>query len=419
MAESLRCTTGKALTDGSVLVALGALHAGVDFFVGYPITPASSIFAEMIRRGVGIAAPDEITALQYLIGASLNGRKAMTATSGPGFLLMAEGIGEALMMEAPLTVVLVQRLGPATGSATMNAQGDVGLVGSIVSGGFLCPVVCPARVEECAELTVRAVNLAETLRVPAVLLTEKEMVVGKRSLDLSRLRLPEPVARTGYGGDPAAFASYGNLDAREVPAFRPLGDREVQLRVTASTHDARGMIASFSERVRHSTERLMVTDRWRELYPAATLDRQEGAGDLVLSYGFTSYAAEDAVGRLRAAGHRVSHLTVRTIYPVLREELRAALAGVQRVFLPEENLTGQYRRLLLAEGVLGGLPPEAVVSLAVMGRPIAPEEIVRAVLGTASRRGAADRAGEADAAGGASGSGGDTAGGRATREVQR
>ena len=376
---------GKALIDGSALAALGALHAGVDFFVGYPITPASGIFAEMIRRGVGIAAPDEITALQYLIGASLNGHKAMTATSAPGFRLMAEGIGEALMMEAPLVVVLVQRLGPATGSATMNAQGDVGLVGNIVSGGFPVPVICPAAVEECAELAVYAVNIAEALRTPVVLLTEKDMVVGKRSVDVGALRLPAPGQRALYAGDPAAFAAYGNLNDRDVPPFRALGDPEVQIRHTASTHDARGTICSFSERVRHDTERLLVTERQHDLFPAAALDRQEGAEDLVLTYGFTSYAAKDAVGRLRAAGRAVSLLTLRTLYPVPVEEVRAALPGVRRVLVAEENLTGQYRKVLLGEGAFGSLAPTAVQSLAVMGRPIAPEEIVRA-LGAAPSR---------------------------------
>jgi len=374
--------TARALTDGSQLVALGALHAGVDFFVGYPITPASGIYSEMIRAGVGISAPDEITALQYLIGAALNGRKVMTATSGPGFLLMAEGIGAALAMEAPLTLVLVQRLGPATGSATMNAQGDVGLAGNIVSGGYVVPVLCPSTVEECAEMTVHAVNAAEAFRVPVILLTEKDMVVGKRTVDLDTLRLPAPTERTRYTGDPAEFGTYDHLDEHEVPPFRPLGDPDVQVRVTASTHDARGRISSFSERVRHDTERLLV---WKNLdhFPSARLDAQEGAEDLVLSYGFTSYAAREAVAQLRASGRRVSHLVVRTLLPVLVDEIRAALAGVRRLVIAEENLTGQYRKVLLGEGVLRNLPVEVVVSLHVMGRPIGPDEIVHAVLGAA------------------------------------
>jgi len=375
-------TRSRALTDGSQLVALGALHAGVDFFVGYPITPASGIYSEMIRAGVGISAPDEITALQYLIGASLNGRKVMTATSAPGFLLMAEGIGAALAMEAPLTVVLVQRLGPATGSATMNAQGDVGLAGNIVSGGFVVPVLCPSSVEECAEMTVHAVNAAEEFRVPVILLTEKDMVVGKRTVDLDTLRLPAPQDRARYEGDPQVYGTYDHLDEREVPAFRPLGDPSVQVRVTASTHDARGRISSFNERVRHNTERLLV---WKNLhrFPPCLFDHQEGAEDLVLSYGFTTYAAREAVARLRAGGLKVSHLVVRTLVPVLVDQVRAALGGIKRLVIAEENLTAQYRKMLLGEGVLRNLSVDVVISLHVMGRPITPDEIVRGVQGAA------------------------------------
>lgn len=374
----------RVFTDGSQLVAMGALHAGVDFFVGYPITPASGIYTHMIRQGIGISAPDEITALQYLIGASLNGRKAMTATSGPGFLLMAEGIGAALAMEAPLVVVLVQRLGPATGSATMNAQGDVGLAGNIVSGGFITPVICPAAVGECAEMTVHAVNLSEALRVPVVLLTEKDMVVGKRTVDAESLKLPEPRGRALYDGDPKKFGTYEHLNDLEVPLFRPLADREVRSRITASTHDAQGSICGFNEGVRRNTERLLIKEHI-ELMPSCTLDRQEDAVDLILSYGFANYAALEAVTRLRAKGHRVSHLTVRTLYPVLATEIREALEGIRHLIIPEENLTGQYRRVLLGEGVLTGLDVEAVLSIDVMGRSIAPEEIERAVLGKEAR----------------------------------
>lgn len=364
-----------AFTDGSQLVAQGALHAGVDYFVGYPITPASGIFTEMIRAGVGIAAPDEITALQYLIGGSACGRKAMTATSGPGFLLMTEGIGAALAMEVPLTVVLVQRLGPATGSATMNAQGDVLLAGNIVSGAFTCPVVCPSSVEECAGMTVHAVNIAEMLRVPVILLTEKEMVVGKRSVDLDRIALPEPMTRVRYEGDPQEFRTYEHMDDFEVPHFRPVGDPEVQLRLTASTHDESGNIAALNERVRHNTERLLIT-RHHGLLPPCLLDAEPGAEDMVISYGFTTYAAAEAVRRLRAAGRRVSHLTVRTLFPVLVEEIREALAGIRRVVMPEESLTGQYRKVLLGEGLLR---EQHVFGVNRMGRSITPEEIAAAV----------------------------------------
>jgi len=369
---------GKLLVDGAHLIARGALHAGIDLYVGYPITPASGIYTEMMRAGVGIAAPDEITAFQYLIGAALNGHRVMTATSAPGFLLMAEGIGEALAMEVPVTLVLVQRLGPATGSATMNAQGDLLMAANIVSGGFTLPLICPSSMEELPEITVLAVNLAEILRAPVVLLTEKDMVVGKRTIDPARLQFPEPIQRRQYTGDPAAFETYGNLDDHEVPGFRPLGDSEVRIRATASTHDERGMLTAFNERVRAATERLLIC-KHLELFPTAREDLQPGAEELVLTYGFTSYAAQEAVNRLRAEGRRVSLVVVRTLFPLLLEPLRAALAGVRRLCVVEENLTGQYATALLGGGLLQGLPPVELRRVNGMGSPITPDGIVAAL----------------------------------------
>jgi len=369
----------RTFTDGAQLVALGALHAGVDYFVGYPITPASGIFSAMIKGGVGIAAPDEITALQYLIGGSAAGRKAMTATSAPGFLLMAEGFGAALMMETPLTLVLVQRLGPATGSATMNAQGDVMLASGIVSGGFVPPVLCPSTVEECAEITALAVNVSETLRVPTIVLTEKEMVVGKRTVDLDKIVLPPVANRAVYAGRPEEFQPYGNLDERDVPPFRPVGDPDCQIRLTASTHDAAGFIKALDPKVRRNTERLMVS-RHTELLPACRVDAQKGAEEAIVSYGFTNYAAAEAVRRLRAAGRRVTHVTVRTLFPVLADQIAAALEGTKRVVVPEENLSGQYCRVLLGEGLLRG---QDVVRINRMGLCVTPEEIVAAFVGEA------------------------------------
>ncbi len=367
-----------ALVEGASLVARGALHAGVDLFVGYPITPASGIYAEMIRLGVGIAAPDEITALQYLLGGSLAGRRAMTATSGPGFLLMAEGLGAALAMEVPLVVVLVQRVGPATGSATMNAQGDVLLAANVVSGGFPVPVLCPPDLESCAGMTVLAVNLAERLRTPVVLLTEKDMVVGRRTVDLDDLVLPDPVDRPRYTGDAAAFRTYGHWNDDLVPPFRPAGDPEVQVRITASTHDEAGTLRPLDDRARPNTERLLLAAD-PDVYPSPLEDRQNGADTLVVAYGFTAYAARQAVADARARGRRVSLLVPRTLVPVLGDHLRPALAGVRRLVVAEENLTGLYRQALLGAGIMLGTDVREVIGVNGMGKPIAAQRIADAV----------------------------------------
>lgn len=365
----------RLFTDGATLLSTGALKAGVDFFAGYPITPASPIHAAMVKAGIALSAPDEITALQYLTGASINGRKAMTATSGPGYLLMAEGIGAALAMEVPLTVVLVQRLGPATGSATKNAQGDILMAEHIISGGFPLPVLCPSSIEDCHEMAVHAVNCAEALRTPVVLLTEKDMITRRRSVDPLLLTIPPLVERSRYEGMPEHYLPYGTLDEKGVPAFLPLDGAAAQMRYTASTHDEKAVLRSFSEKVRPVTERLF-TKGDPSLYPKSGKDIYPGAGILVISYGFTSYAAKIAVNTLRHRGTAASSMQIRTLFPILEDDIRSALSDVREVLIVEENHTGLYRKALLAEDVFRGSDVRAVTSISAMGRSITSGEIV-------------------------------------------
>ncbi len=133
--------------------------------------------------------------------------------------------------------------------------------------------------------------------------------------------------------------------------------------------------------MRASAERLFITRRL-DVLPLPVLDADPGADLLVISYGFTTYAARQAIRTLRAQGVPVSHLVVRTLYPLHVAEVRAACRGIRKLVIPEENATGQFRKVLLGEGVLRNLPLEVLISLNVMGRPISPDEIVRAVLGT-------------------------------------
>ena len=151
----------RELVSGNRLVALGALAAGCRFFSGYPITPSSEIYQAMMeelprRDGLALAAPDEISALAYCVGASLAGYKAMSATSGPGWCLMIETVQYAVMTETPVVIAIVQRLGPSTGGATQGAQGDVLLAEFCVSGGYTIPVFAPSNARECYELAQTA-----------------------------------------------------------------------------------------------------------------------------------------------------------------------------------------------------------------------------------------------------------------------
>ncbi|MHC5071965.1 MAG: transketolase C-terminal domain-containing protein, partial [Planctomycetota bacterium] len=162
---------GYEFIDGNEAVARGALCAGCSFFAGYPITPASSILHAMLERlppvgGVGIQAEDEIASMGLCIGAAMAGARAMTATSGPGMSLYSENLGLAIMGETPLVIVNVQRQGPATGSATKGADGDIQFTRWGTSGGLPIIALSPASVAEAYELTYLAFQLAERYRTP-------------------------------------------------------------------------------------------------------------------------------------------------------------------------------------------------------------------------------------------------------------
>jgi 2-oxoglutarate ferredoxin oxidoreductase subunit alpha len=241
------------------------------------------------------------------------------------------------------------------------------------------PALCPARLEDCARLTAEAVNLAERLRTPVILLTEREPVSTQRTVTLDEaglalLETPPPAARPRFEGAPGDFRPYGNLDAHQVPAFLEAGNPRTQTRFTASTHGEQAFILKATPEAVRNTTRL--ADKIRanvSLFPAPRLDRQEGADTLIVSYGCTDYAAREAVLMLRARGIAVSHLTLLTLYPVQGEAIAESARGVRRVIIPEENLTGLYRRQLLGERLFEG---SAVVGVNRVGQMVTPEQIV-------------------------------------------
>ena len=165
----------RKLLQGNQAIVLGAIEAGVNFFAGYPITPASDIIHEFveINKVKTVQMEDEIASINAIIGASLAGAKAMTATSGPGFSLMQESIGLAHMMEVPIVIVNVQRVGPSTGMPTMPAQGDV-MQSRYGSHGDYFPIVFyPNSVEELYKYTVSAFNASEESLSPVILLSDE------------------------------------------------------------------------------------------------------------------------------------------------------------------------------------------------------------------------------------------------------
>lgn len=360
------------------MVAEGALAAGCRFFAGYPITPASEIYEVMMkelppRGGLTLSAPDEISSLCYCVGASLRGLKAMTATSGPGWALMIETLQYALMTETPVVIALVQRLGPSTGGATQGAQGDVWLAEFATSGGYTIPVFSPSTATECYELTRHAFNWAERLRTPVVLLSDKEVGMTTEVVEEAEMEIPPVVERTPVvGGRP--YLPYGFVQPDEVPAFAPVG-AEVKVTVTGSAHDQRGRLRKNAPEVievlRHLERKIAAH---AEAMALVGTDVEPGAPYLLISYGITARAARQAMRALRRANIRISFLQPLTLFPVPRGELDWALAGVETVFVAEENLTGQYRAVLAPY-----CGSRQVVGINKVGGLISPEDIERTV----------------------------------------
>lgn len=378
--EWMSPSINRELQSGNRMVALGAMAAGCRFFSGYPITPSSEIYQTMMEelpahKGLALAAPDEISALAYCVGASMAGYKAMTATSGPGFCLMIETVQYALMTETPVVIALVQRLGPSTGGATQGAQGDVLLAEFCTSGGYAIPMFAPATAAECYELTQTAFHWAERLRTPVILLSDKEVGVTLEAIDRTHLLnypIPERAAHTSQ----EPFLTYACSCPEQPPEFAPVGgaDRVV---ATGSMHDAQGRLR------KNTPEALANLARLHQKISAHAAEMEKfryegaaGARHLVISYGVTARAAEEACRNLCGTGTPVSFLQLQTLFPLPVAAVRQALAGCQTVFVAEENATGLYAGVL--EPLLANHRLTRITGTGKLITPAQIEEAVRA-----------------------------------------
>lgn len=367
----------RALATGCELVAQAAMDAGCRFFAGYPITPASQIFEVLTRElpargGVAFAAPDEISALAYCLGASMRGAMTMTATSGPGFALMVESVGYAVMTETPVVIAMIQRLGPSTGAATQGAQGDLAMVSSCVSGGYAVPVLTGSTADELYAETARAFAIAERWRTPVVLLGDKEVASTSEVVDLDALVPPTPTYRPVWSGD-GRHLPYAFVQETDVPAFAPVGG-PAKVTATGSAHDFAGRLK------KNDGEVLAVLRHLHRKIAAAEgeLGRVDADGPpaptLLLSYGVSARACREAVAAARADGADVTFANVRTLFPLPATALAPLLAPARRVVVVEENLTGQYAAALAP--LLGG---RELVRVNQLGALVTPQEIRHAL----------------------------------------
>jgi 2-oxoglutarate ferredoxin oxidoreductase subunit alpha len=304
----------KRLTMGNEAVALGALQAGMSFFAAYPITPASEIMHVLAEKEGEIAfvhAEDEIASIYLAIGASLAGCKAMTSTSGPGMSLKQEGIGLAHMMEVPMVVVNVQRVGPSTGMPTLPAQGDI-IQARHGSHGDYSPIVFyPCTIAECYRYTIEAFNAAEESRSPVILLLDGYLAHLSETVDLSRIEV---------GLKPRSFKPLGNGHRH----FTGLLEKDGIPRTKDTAY-----YREWYQRIK--TKMQKAADNYR-FY---TYMENPASDTLLIAFGITARV----ISPLRT---RYSIFSPVTLYPVLEKELAEAAAKHDRIVVVEMN-DGQYQ----------------------------------------------------------------------------
>ncbi len=338
---------GRYFFSGNEAVVEGALSAGCRFYGGYPITPSSEIMERMAARlpefdGVFIQMEDEIASIASVIGASWAGAKAMTATSGPGFSLMQEGIGYAAFTEAPCVVVDIQRAGPSTGQATKVGSGDLMQAKWGSHGDYLPIALSPWSVQEMFDLTIRAFNLAERYRVPVFLMGEEATAHLREGI-----RIPAEVEiweRNRGPGDP-----FGTDESDGVPPMPAFGDGQ-KLLVTGSTHDRRG----FRRTDDPETHRILVERLHKKILSHSDeVIRVEsyyldGAEIGVVVYGFTARSALYVVQRLRKARVPIGLLRLQTLWPFPYAEIEGVTRSLKHCLTFEMNmgqLSGEIQKV--------------------------------------------------------------------------
>jgi 2-oxoglutarate ferredoxin oxidoreductase subunit alpha len=328
----------------------GALAAGVEFFAAYPITPANEIGEIISERlpeigGKFIQMEDEIASMGAIIGASIGGLKSMTATSGPGFSLMQEHIGFAVIAEVPCVVVNVMRGGPSTGLPTRPSQGDVMQARWGTHGDHPIIVLSPHSVKETFDLTITAVNFSEKYRVPVILLMDE--VVGHMR-EKVRLTGPEEIGiinRVKADTPPHWYKPFED-NKTGIPPMANFGEG-YRYHITGLTHDEMGFPTSKQDEIKASIERLFrkITLGLKDIQ-LYEYDMVDDADIVIVAYGCVARTAKQAVRNLRKKGIKVGLLRLITLWPFPGRVLEPVIKKAKKLIVPEMNMGQIYREVL-------------------------------------------------------------------------
>ena len=371
----------QTMIKGNDAISLGALAAGLEVYIGYPISPATPILLYMERNLIGpgkfaYQSSSEIESIASIVGAGYAGKKAMTATAGPGFSLMGEGIGLAWMAEIPCVIVNVQRGGPATGLPTKTEQSDLSTALTPAHGDQLIPVIAPGSVEECFYAGALALNWAERYQGPVVLLSEQTLAERAQNIPKPDISKIVPETRNVYTGN----NGYERYDGYELSPM-PLPGRPGAYVANGSEPDAVGDTTHLANRhIQMTTRRFSKLHLLEEnIYERENAD----APIAVMPWGGSKGSGREAYDRLKAQG--VNNLAwyysmrINPLPPKLLEELRKK----DLVLVPELNYLGQFSSYLRGLGVKA----ESITQYT--GLPFRPTDLANRIkekVGTSSRK---------------------------------
>ena len=338
----------QVMIKGNEAVSVGAMAAGLDFYAGYPISPATPILLYMERNLVGkdrlaYQVSSEIEAITAIIGAGYAGKRAMTATSGPGVSLMSEGLGLAWIAEIPLVVVNVQRGGPATGLPTKTEQSDLFGCMFPAHGDVKIPIIAAGTVEECFYGAVKAIEWAEKYQGPVILLSEMALAERVQNItkpDLSKIQEAKRVEYTGSNG----YLRYAGDELSPMPIPGNPGAYVAN----GSEHDHMGDTTHLGEHHVHMTER-----RFRKVKLLESDDYESDQTDnsiAILPWGGSKGPAQEAYNDLKKAGLPVSWYYTMFLNP-LPPKMLEELQKKDLVIVPELNYQGQFSNILRSMGV--------------------------------------------------------------------
>lgn len=376
-----RVLTGKHFIKGDYAISEGAIAAGLGFFAGYPITPASPVAERVSVRATEfdekdlmyIQMEDEIASMAAIIGGSCAGAKTMTATSGPGYSLMLENIGLAYMMETPTVIVNVMRGGPSTGMPTLTSQGDIMQTRWGSHGDYNMIAYVPATIQEYFDFTVKAFNAAEMYRTPVTLLADQVTGLSSAKLEIPSEDEIEVVNRKmppSAVGKPELLENWLTYDSSELVPPMAIAGQGYNVHMTGLTHDDRGYPAAIPTVQKKLMERLQrkFTDNIEKITEYEEY-QMEDADLCVVCFGTEARAVKSAVNKARGKGLKVGLLRMKTVWPFpefLFEELKKR---VKKVIVSEGNF-GQYYHAVRE------IIPDVVPFLAYSGKVHTPVEVL-------------------------------------------